>query len=253
MPAGDEESGAYGVQTAHVVHVRRQLEQPRMPPARHLRAAAGERAVDDHGPRRGRGHGVRVQPLQLQPGVRERAAPEGADHLGAQLVVLRLGRIRPLDEVRAADAEIPLRVAPLIVGDPQRLVSSQRVVDESVDRPVPGRVPHGQQLGPASAVRQRHVDERRIEGVAPLDRQRERALAFDQGAADVAFEGLLPLGPLLGDERTARAQGAVTQPGAEATAQRASPGLGDDVDPLGFRRVVLRRKGVAHDVDRLDP
>jgi hypothetical protein len=49
VAAGHEEARADGVQAAHVVHVGRHLEQPRMPSARHLRAAAGERAVHDHG------------------------------------------------------------------------------------------------------------------------------------------------------------------------------------------------------------
>ena len=47
VAAGREEPGPHGVQAAHVVHVGRRLEGPRMPSARHLRAAAGERAVDD--------------------------------------------------------------------------------------------------------------------------------------------------------------------------------------------------------------
>ena len=104
--------------------------------------------------------------------------------------------------------------AALVVRQPQRLVARHRIVDQAVDRPVVRRMTQVEELRSLLAVRQRDVDDRRVEAVAALDRQRERALSLDQRAADVALDTPLPLRSLFGDERVARAQRSVAQPRA---------------------------------------
>ena len=128
-----------------------------MPSAGHLRAAAGEGAVDDDvcaSVADTASESCHSSCSRVLANIRRPSGPTTCARSSWSCDVVRVGA---LGQIGAADAEVLLGVAPLVVREAQRLIAGQRVVDQAVHRPVVERMLQGEELRSMLAVRQRDV------------------------------------------------------------------------------------------------
>ena len=152
VAAFELDAGAHGVDAAHVVQVRRQLDVLLVDAAGDLRAAARDAVEHADGLRFELRRGFAAIQAQLQAGVQEHVRPDRPRLLHPHLVAAVLVRIRALGEVESADAEIAARRVVLRVADAQHVTLAQVVVEHAVRVPAVVRPPAEQRRGLAASV-----------------------------------------------------------------------------------------------------
>src|SRR4029077_3895398 len=126
------ETRPHGMNAAHVVQVRLEVERPAVAAATDLLTTERELTDDpDRRPLEDRARAA-VGPAERGPRVDEEAAAQRAGLLDAQRIPMILGGVAALLGVVTADAEVEgLRLVAAVV-DPQCLVAGQRIVEQTI-------------------------------------------------------------------------------------------------------------------------
>src|SRR5262249_34187119 len=135
-----------------------------------------------------------IDPLNLEPGVREQPATERPDNLRAQLVVGIRARVCALRQIVLPDSQVPGVGAGVIERHTDRLIARERVVDQGVHGPAVSR-PAAEEAGLQAGRRLRDKNWR-VKTGSPAGVERERALVWHDRSANVAFVVLVSLGTL---------------------------------------------------------